>query len=287
MLNSQFVTRLALGFFLLSISFLAHSGLATIDFDKDAGGATISAPSLISAATPLTDLYASQGATFSALDLITQPSIHPVNGVLRAVNEKVRTPSDSEMGGILNDQSGFGKSAHSGENFLAFNGESDFSAHVWRINFDSPIGYFGIQHSRGMPLNDDGHSHGHGHGNDRYLIFEAFDGNDNFLGVLNHVNNPDDNYSFTSFKSDTAISYIDIAHGQECCSSSIDESIDARPPWALVYDDLVFGNFGDAPAGTHELGETVIPIPGAIWMFLSGIAALCPMIVRKKPFNRG
>ena len=48
MLNSQFAIRSASGFILSSASFFVHSALTTIDFDKDARGAPLSVPGLLS-----------------------------------------------------------------------------------------------------------------------------------------------------------------------------------------------------------------------------------------------
>lgn len=71
----------------------------TINFDTDAAGNPLTAPSLFADADPLTTLYASLGVVFAG-------------------------PAPGDGGAILDESSSFGVTARSGSNFLAFNREA-------------------------------------------------------------------------------------------------------------------------------------------------------------------
>jgi hypothetical protein len=87
-----------------------------INFDTDAYGNAITAPGLFDLTSPLTELYAPLGVHFSG----------PIGG---------------SGGAILNQSGNFGVPALSGENFLAFNRQSDvaYSVDPETITFDTPM----------------------------------------------------------------------------------------------------------------------------------------------------
>jgi len=251
----------------LSSSVLAST--SSINFDVDPSGSAISAPDLFSTATPLTNLYSAQGVNFSALDRIQVTSQIHHNGVLKTVTRNELTPTNSGMGAILNDSSGFRGPAKSGDNFLAFNGETAFGSHFWRISFDDPIGYFDIDRRKGAYPD-----------NNYYTHLDAYDAEGNLVGSRNNIYSGITNWAGgnwygyrTSFKSETEISYVDIGHALD---SGNNANSSFRPtPWSIVYDDLVFGEFADASSGTPFLsgggGGAFVPIPGSIWFLLTGL----------------
>ncbi len=75
---------------------VANCAAVSINFDTDAGGNPLVAPTSFSATSPLTTLYSSLGVTFSG-------------------------PTSLNGGAILNQGGGFGVPARSSPNFLAFN----------------------------------------------------------------------------------------------------------------------------------------------------------------------
>jgi hypothetical protein len=263
---------------LLTFSSLTQAVITTVDFDTDPSGTAINAPDLFTSGTPLTELYSDSGVHFSALERKSITSEVPHNGVLTTITRNELMPSIAGMGAILNDSSGFGGSAKSGDNFLAFNGETDFSSHFWRISFDNPIGYFGVNQKKGAGIIDG------------YLNFDAYDVDGNLIGSRNHEYTFS-SYSLTEFKSDAEISYIDIGHALDCCNSNgeYEEGGNAiaslQPnPWALVYDDLVFGGFDDAAANVSDIsGDGVfVPLPGSIWLLLTGLFGFSGLITKRK-----
>lgn len=84
---------------LLAAAPAAHAQTVFINFDTDANGNPLTAPSSFGNAAPLTTAYSSLGVTFSG-------------------------PAPEQGGAILNDAS-FNPKARSGSNFLAFNRNSD------------------------------------------------------------------------------------------------------------------------------------------------------------------
>lgn len=84
-----------------------------INFDTDASGNPITAPSIFAEASPLTTLYAPLGVTFSG-------------------------PGPGLGGAILNETGSFGIAALSGNNFLAFNG-STYATLPETITFNTPM----------------------------------------------------------------------------------------------------------------------------------------------------
>jgi hypothetical protein len=94
-------------------------GAATIDFDRDANNNVLTAPDAFMATVRLTELYAPFGVHFVG-------------------------PGGLDGGAILNVDSNFGVSAHSGTNFLAFNRDATLSdggkpTDPETILFDSPM----------------------------------------------------------------------------------------------------------------------------------------------------
>ncbi len=265
MIMKKFNTNLVLSIIFLASSSLTQAAITTIDFDTDPSGAVIHAPDLFSGATPLTELYADSGVHFSALERRSVTSQVPRNGVLVTVTRNELVSTSSGMGAILNDSSGFGRPAKSGANFLAFNGETDFNSHFWRISFDDPIGYFGVDRKSGV-------SPAHG----GYVNMDAYDADGNLIGSVNNLWtrdawSSDDWWGYrSSFKSETEISYIDIGHALYWNSGNVNAGL-LSTPWAIAYDNLVFGDVGDAPAGTRSISAAVIPLPASAWFFLSGL----------------
>ncbi len=258
--------------FLCSVSSGAQAVITTINFDVDANGNAISAPDLFSAATPLTTQYAAKNVTFTALERKGIASVVLHNGVLKTQTRNVLEPSSTGMGAILDEGSAFGKSAPSGDNFLAFNGATDFGTHFWRIDFADPIGYFQIDYFNGQPP----------HAGDDDLLFEAFDSNDQLIGRRND-HGFSNSFDRMAFKSVTDIAYVNIGHELDIDTGRIDllNSRTQSVPWALAYDDLVFGEFSDAGNGVPLIaGGSVIPLPASAWLFISGLLGFCGL--RKK-----
>lgn len=268
-------TQLTYGSLMFIVASHANAAVQTINFDNDTLGNVIGAPTLFSAATPLTDLYADQGVTFSALDRSAQTTTFPRDGIETTQSVNVINPGITGMGAILNDGANFGNNARSGDNFLAFNNQSAASANFWRISFDNPIGYFGIAYSNGSSSNY------------QYLNFEAYDANGDLIGTSN--NNYLGNYSYyqtnffsKAFKSETDISYIDIGQGLYCCGNNLTAG-ERSGTWSLTFDDLVYGDYGDAPANVYNLsgGGVFVPLPGAAWLMLSGLIGIFSMKHRR------
>ncbi len=261
------IQSLILGSTLLSAA-NTNASIQTINFDTDAFGNDIAAPTLFSAATPLTDLYSSSGVTFSALSRTQQTSLMPKDGIEVSQTYNVMNVSGTGMGSILDQASNFGNNAKSGNNFLAFNNQSDSSANFWRISFDNPIGYFGISYSAGS-------TSGY-----QYLNFQAYDINGDLIGgsysnYLGNYSSYQSNYWDNAFRSETEISYIDIGQGLYCCSNNLNASLKGDT-WSLNFDDLIYGNFTDAPAYVYNLsGNGVyVPLPASVWIMLSGLAMM-------------
>lgn len=266
---------LILNSLMLAAASNSHATVQTINFDNDPSGNAITAPSLFSAATPLSNQFAGQGVMFSALSRTAQTSVVTRDGIETTQSVNVLNPSSAGMGSILNEGANFGSNAKSGDNFLAFNSQSNSSANFWRISFDNPIGYFGISYSNGSSSNY------------QYLNFQAYDVNGDLIGSSNY--NYLGNYSYyqenffsNAFKSDTEISYIDIGQGLYCCSNNLTASLQSGT-WALTYDDLIFGDYADAPAYVYNLtgNGSFVPLPGAAWLMLSGLAGIYSMKLRK------
>lgn len=261
-------TPLLLSSFMLITASNANATVQTINFDNDPMGNVINAPTLFSAAMPLTDLYANQGVTFSALDRTAQVTTLPRDGIEITQSVNVINPANTGMGAILNEGANYGNNARSGENFLAFNNQSASSTNFWRISFENPIGYFGIAYSNGSSSTY------------QYLNFEAYDANGDLIGTSN--NNYLGNYSYyqtnffsNAFKSDTDISYIDIGQGLNCCGNNLTSS-ERSGTWSLTFDDLIYGDYTDAPANVYNLagGGTFVPLPGAAWLMFSGLMGI-------------
>lgn len=162
MSNNANITYLVSALMLVTSTKL-FAAVTTIDFDHDTTGNPIAAPSLFANASPLTNLYAADGVSFTALARSTETALLPKDGIEVQQPYNVISVSNSGMGRILNESANFGHSAKSGDNFLAFNSQSGASANFWRINFADPIGYFGISYSAGSTSND------------QYLNFQAYD----------------------------------------------------------------------------------------------------------------
>ncbi len=277
-MNKLTNTQLALSATLLTFSSLTQAVVTTINFDTDSSGATINAPDLFSSAIPLTELYAGSGVHFSALERKSITSQVPHNGVLTTRTRNELSPIGSGMGAILNDSSGFRGPAQSGDNFLAFNGETTFGSHFWRINFDNPIGYFEIDRIRGADPD-----------NNYYTHLDAYDADGNLVGSRNDLwtgSNrwASDDYSgyWTAFKSETEISYVDIGHALDWGGNT--NSSLRSTPWSIVYDDLAFGEFADARSGVRDLstGGTFIPLPASVWFFLTGLLGFGSLRTKRK-----
>jgi hypothetical protein len=101
---------------------LLLSGVAahatTINFDVDAGGSLIAAPSAFDLTVPLSNLYSSLGVTFAG--------------------------PDSGGGGAILNPSTFGFPARSGQNILAFNPSAGYPNFPETINFASTVSYVEI-----------------------------------------------------------------------------------------------------------------------------------------------
>jgi hypothetical protein len=269
--------KTAIGAALLSFASLSQAAITIIDFDTDASGAAINAPNLFSSATALTELYAAKGVHFTALERKQVTEERPHNGVLKTFTENQLSPVNSGMGAILNDSSGFRGPAKSGDNFLAFNGETAFDSHFWRISFDNPIGFFDIDRRRGAEPD-----------NNFFIHLDAYDAEGNKVGSRNNLYNPSgwtsDGYRGyrSSFKTETEISYVDIGHALDR-GGNTNASLRSTP-WAIVYDNLKFGDFADATSGTQFLsgGGTFIPVPGSIWFLLTGLIGFGSLVSKRK-----
>ena len=270
--------KTAIGAILLTFASLSQAAITTIDFDTTPSGAAINAPNLFSDATPLTELYAAKGVHFTALERKQVTEERPHNGVLKTFTENQLSPINSGMGAILNDSSGFRGPAKSGDNFLAFNGETAFGSHFWRISFDNPIGFFDIDRRRGAEPD-----------NNHRVSLDAYDAEGNLIGSRNNLYNPggwtSDDYSGyrSSFKTETEISYVDIGHALNCCGGNKNSSL-SPTPWSIVYDNLKFGDFADATSGTRFLpgGGTFVPVPGSIWFLLTGLLGFSGLVSKRK-----
>lgn len=263
-------TKLLLSATVFTFSSLAQAVVTTIDFETDASGAVFNAPNLFSSATSVSNIYSGLGVNFSALERTQVTSQVPHNGVLVTRTRNELNPSNTGMGAILNDNSGYGGPARSGDNILAFNGETDFSSHFWRISFADPIGYFGINKRQGeQPVNRG------------YTSFDAYDVDGNLIGSRNNEYTYS-SFSLSHFKSDTEISYIDVGHELNCCGGNANAGL-VSTPWALVYDDIAFGDFADAPSYTPFLsgGGTYIPVPGSIWFLLTGLLGFSGLVSKR------
>ncbi len=255
--------------FLCSVSSGAQAVITTINFDVDANGNAITAPDLFSAATSLTTQYAARNVTFTALERNSITSDVPHNGVLKTQTRNVLEPSSTGMGAILDEGSAFARSALSGDNFLAFNGATDFGTNFWRVNFADPIGYFQIDYFNGKSP--------YAGGDD--LLFEAFDSNDQLIGRRSdYYLSPSSNRM--AFKSVTDIAYVNIGHELHPYYSTLLAATPQSTPWALAYDDLVFGEFSDAGNGVSQIGPSAVPLPASAWLFISGLLGFCGL--RKK-----
>ncbi len=278
-MNTLTQKNTAMGAALLSFASLSQAAITTIDFDTDASGAAINAPNLFSSATALTELYAAKGVHFTALERKQVTGERPHNGVLTTFTENQLSPVNSGMGAILNDSSGFRGPAKSGDNFLAFNGDTAFDSHFWRISFDNPIGFFEIDRRRGADPD-----------NNYYLHLDAYDSEGNKVGSRNDLWARSNSWSSDdwsgyrpSFKSETEISYVDIGHALDCCGGNKNSAL--RPtPWSITYDNLKFGDFADATSGTRFLsgGGTFIPVPGSIWFLLTGLLGFSGLVSKRK-----
>ncbi|MDD2762032.1 MAG: hypothetical protein PHH11_17285 [Methylomonas sp.] len=252
----------------------AQAAVQTINFDNDASGNPISAPSLFSGATALTNLYADIGVNFSALSRTQETSTRIRDGIEVTQAYNVINPAATGMGAILDESSNFGSNAKSGDNFLAFNRLSSSSANLWRVSFDNPIGYFGISYSAGSASTTY-----------QYLNFQAYDADGRLIGVsnYNYLGYTDANNTYYSsrffdkaFRSETGISYIDIGQGLNCCSNNLDASFSSGN-WSVKFDDLIFGEFSDAPTYLYNLSGNnggYVPVPASIWMMLSGLMVI-------------
>jgi hypothetical protein len=277
-MNKLTNTQLALSATLLTFSSLTQAVVTIIDFDTDSSENAINAPDLFSSATPLTELYSGSGVHFSALERKEVTSQVPHNGVLTTITRNELSPVGSGMGAILNDSSGFRGPAQSGDNFLAFNGETTFGSHFWRISFDSPIGYFEIDRIHGADPD-----------NTHYINIDAYDVDGNLVGSRNDLytdmnNWSSDDYSgyWSAFKSETEISYVDIGHALGCCGGATNSSLSSTP-WSIVYDDLAFGGFADARSGVRDLSNgTFIPLPASVWFFLTGLLGFSSLRTKRK-----
>ncbi len=265
---------------LLAFSTISQAAVTVIDFDNDSSGAAINAPNLFSGATALTELYAAKGVHFTALERNSVTSQVPHNGVLKTITRNELSPSTSGMGAILNDGSGFGKAAKSGDNFLAFNGETAYGSHFWRISFDNPIGFFEIDRLGGANPN-----------NAYYLNLDAYDSDGNLVGSKNNLYSDINSWSSDgyygrrpAFKSETMISYVDLGQAMDYGSGNRNSGL--RPtPWAMAYDNLTFGDFADASAGVGFLsggGGSNVPLPAAGWLFITAFMGLLGFSSRRK-----
>ncbi|MBX9254289.1 hypothetical protein H1Q63_10105 [Desmonostoc muscorum CCALA 125] len=123
------IATIATGFITLGTFSAAQAGF--INFDTDANGNPIDAPLLFIETTPLTNLYAPLGVTFSG-------------------------PGQLSGGSILNQSGSFGVDALSGSNFLAFNRDAILSnggvpTDPETISFADLISDFSIFASGGDP----------------------------------------------------------------------------------------------------------------------------------------
>lgn len=125
------IATIGIAFITLGTFSTAQAGL--INFDTDANGNPVNAPSLFSDSTALTNLYAPLGVTFSG-------------------------PVQLSGGSILNQVGNFGVNALSGSNFLGFNRGARLSnggsaTDPETISFTDLIGDFSIFASGGFESN--------------------------------------------------------------------------------------------------------------------------------------
>ena len=217
-MNILIINKNVIGVTLLTVASLSQAAITTIDFDTDPSGAAINAPNLFSDTSALTELYAAKGVHFTALERKQVTSQVPHNGVLTTITRNELSPINSGMGAILNDSSGFRGPAKSGDNFLAFNGETAFGSHFWRISFDNPIGFFEIDRRRGADPDN----------NNYYLHLDAYDAEGNKVGSRNNLYARVNEWSSDgyqgyrpSFKTETEISYTIHAQEYPVCPSMI------------------------------------------------------------------
>lgn len=145
------LSMVATGAMLINFGIGGTVQAAVINFDTDANSNPINTPPAFIDTTPLTDLYAPLGVTFSG------------SGRLSG-------------GAILNQRGNFGINARSGSNFLAFNRQIDYldgglATDPEIIKFDSPLRKFSIFASGGFESTT--------------FQLEAFDNNDAIIGTTN------------------------------------------------------------------------------------------------------
>lgn len=158
------IATIGIAFITLGTFSKAQAGL--INFDTDANGNLINAPSFFSGTTALTNLYTPLGVTFSG-------------------------PVQLSGGAILNQTSGFGVNALSGSNFLAFNRNATLSngglpTDPETISFTNLISDFSIFASGGF--------------NSNTFQLQAFDINNLLLGT-NAITTAVGKYGQLSFSS--------------------------------------------------------------------------------------
>lgn len=270
-MSKKLLVKLLLTVSVLSIA-NSQAAIQTINFDTDAGGNPIDAPNLFNNAASLTELYAGLGVHFSSLNRVAQSTVIIKDGIEVTETSNVMQVANSGMGSILNENANFGHNAKSGDNFLAFNKQSESNTNFWRISFDDPIGYFGISYSNGQTSNYY-----------EYFNIEAYDVNGDRIGSNWSAYSYGSQYFSTmSFKSSTEIAYIDIGQGIYCCGPNATVSTEPGN-WSKTYDDLLFGSFSDAPLYIYDIsGNYNVPLPGAVWMMLSGLLGISRLMTPKR-----
>jgi len=271
-MSKKLLMKLLLTVSVLSIA-KSQAAVQTINFDTDSNGNPIDAPNLFNNATSLSEEYSDMGVHFSSLNRVAQLTVLSKDGIEVTETVNVMQLSNSGMGSILNENANFGHNAKSGDNFLAFNKQSESNSNFWRISFDDPIGYFGISYGNGQTTNN----------YYQYLNFEAYDVNGDRIGSTWHPSSYGSQYFFsTSFKSSAEIAYIDIGQGLYCCGTNASAGTEYGN-WSITYDDLIFGSFSDAPAYIYDIsGNYNVPLPGAAWMMLSGLLGFSRLVTRKR-----
>ncbi len=263
--------RLVISVMTLVFATNVQAVVQTINFDTDTSGSAIVAPALFVETTPLSDLYSGWGVTFTPLERISVTMPIPRDGIEILQTNNVLQIAASGMGSILNDASNFGNAAKSGSNFLAFNGAAG-SSHFWRVSFDNPIGYFAVDFSSGVSS-----SH-------QFLDFDAYDSNGDYIGSLNNrfLAQARTEYVSTGFKSDIGISYIDIGQGLNAGTNSTASFRTGN--WSLNFDDLIYGDFADAPLGASELfrAQAFVPLPASLWLMLSAVMTVMTLQRRRE-----
>lgn len=124
---------IAIGTAFITLGTISTAQASLINFDTDANGNPINAPSFFTNSTALTNLYAPLGVTFSG-------------------------PVQLSGGSILNQSSSFGVNALSGSSFLAFNrgailANGGLPIDRQSISFADPISDFSIFASGGFESN--------------------------------------------------------------------------------------------------------------------------------------